>query len=49
MLLGVLCNMAGPHTKLANLNKRSYQIIDSNIDIKKNENLIINRINKLIK
>ncbi len=35
--------------KLANLNKRSYQIIDSNIDIKKNENLIINRINKLIK
>ena len=35
--------------KLAKSNKRSYKIIDSNLDIKKNEDLIINQINKLIK
>ena len=35
--------------KLAKSNKKSYKIIDSNLDIKKNENLIINQIKKLIK
>ena len=31
------------------MNKKSYKIIDSNLDIKKNEDLIINQIKKLIK
>jgi len=35
--------------KLAKLNKKSYKIIDSNLDIKQNEDLIINQIKKLIK
>ncbi len=35
--------------KLAKLNKKNYKIIDSNLDIKKNEDLIINQIKKLIK
>ena len=35
--------------KLANSNKKSYKIIDSNLDIKKNEDLILNQLNKLIK
>ena len=35
--------------KLAKSNKKSYKIIDSNLDIKKNEDLIINQIIKLIK
>ncbi len=35
--------------KLAKSNKRFYKIIDSNIDIKKNEDLIINQLKKLIK
>ena len=35
--------------KLAKLNKKSYKIVDSNLDIKKNENLIINQLKKLIK
>ena len=35
--------------KLAKLNKKSYKIIDSNLDIKKNEDLIINRLKTLIK
>ena len=35
--------------KLAKLNKKSYKIIDSNLDIKKNEDLIINQIKILIK
>ena len=35
--------------KLAKLNKKSYKIIDSNLDIKKNEELIINQFKKLIK
>ena len=34
---------------LAKLNKKSYKIIDSNLDIKKNEDLIINQLKKLIK
>ena len=34
--------------KLANKNKKKYQIIDSNLDIKYNENLIINKLIKLI-
>tara|TARA_X000000950_G_scaffold57173_1_gene68810 strand:- start:358 stop:969 length:612 start_codon:yes stop_codon:yes gene_type:complete len=34
--------------KLAKLNKRKYQIVDSNLDIKKNEQLIIEKLNKLI-
>ena len=35
--------------KLAKINKKSYKIIDSNLDIKKNEDLIINQLKKLIK
>ena len=35
--------------KLSKSNKKFYKIIDSNIDIKKNENLIINQLKKLIK
>ena len=35
--------------KLSKKNKKFYKIIDSNIDIKKNENLIINQLIKLIK
>ena len=35
--------------KLSKSNKKSYKIIDSNLDIKKNENLIINQIKKIIK
>ena len=35
--------------KLVKLNKKSYKIIDSNLDIKKNEYLILNQIKKLIK
>ena len=35
--------------KLSKSNKKFYKIIDSNIDIKKNEDLIINQIKKLIK
>ena len=34
--------------KLAKVNKRKYQIVDSNLDIKKNEQLIIAKLNKLI-
>ena len=35
--------------KIAKSNKKFYKIIDSNLDIKKNEDLIINQIKKLIK
>ena len=35
--------------KLAKSKKKSYKIIDSNLDIKTNEDLIINQIKKLIK
>ena len=35
--------------KLAKLNYKSYKIIDSNLDIKKNEDLIINQLKKIIK
>ena len=35
--------------KLAKSSKKSYKIIDSNLDIKKNEDLILNQIKKLIK
>ena len=35
--------------KLAKLNKKSYKIINSNLDIKKNEDLIVNQLKKLIK
>ena len=35
--------------KLAKLNRKSYKIINSNLDIKKNEELIINQLKKLIK
>ena len=35
--------------KMTKLNKKKYKIIDSNIDIKKNEKLIINQVKKLIK
>ena len=37
------------YLKLAKLNKKFYKIIDSNIDIKINEDLIINQLKKLIK
>ena len=35
--------------KLTKSSRKSYKIIDSNLDIKKNEDLIINQIKKLIK
>ena len=35
--------------KLARSNKKSYKIIDSNLDIKKNEDLILNQLKKIIK
>ncbi len=35
--------------KIANSNKRLYKIVDSNLDIKKNKDLIINKIDSLIK
>tara|TARA_Y100000766_G_scaffold251669_1_gene235485 strand:+ start:328 stop:942 length:615 start_codon:yes stop_codon:yes gene_type:complete len=35
--------------KLSKLNKKKYKVIDSNLDIKKNEELIINQVKKLIK
>ena len=35
--------------KLAKFNTKSYKIIDSNLDIKKNEGLIVNQLKKLIK
>ena len=35
--------------KLAKLKKKSYKIIDSNLDIKKNEDLILKQLKKLIK
>ena len=35
--------------KISKLRKKSYKIIDSNLDIKKNEDLIINQLKKLIK
>tara|TARA_B100000963_G_scaffold301801_1_gene274515 strand:- start:1302 stop:1916 length:615 start_codon:yes stop_codon:yes gene_type:complete len=36
------------YLKLAKLNKKSYKIIDSNLDIKKNEDIIINQLKKII-
>ena len=35
--------------KISKRNKTKYQIINSNLDIKFNENLIINKVNKIIK
>ena len=35
--------------KLSKLNKKKYKIIDSNLNIKKNEELIINQVKRLIK
>ena len=35
--------------KLANIKKKSYQIVNSNLDIKVNEELILDKIDKLIK
>ena len=35
--------------KLTNTKKKSYHIVNSNIDIKINEKLILNKIDKLIK
>ena len=35
--------------KIAKLNKKKYKIIDSNLNIKKNEDLILHQIKKLIK
>ncbi len=35
--------------RLAKKDKKKYQLIDSNLDIKLNETLIINKVKKLIK
>ena len=35
--------------KLSDLNKNKYQLVDSNLDIKKNEQLVLNIIDRLIK
>ena len=37
------------YLKIANLKKRSYKIINSNIDIRKNEYFVLDKIDKLIK
>ena len=37
------------YLKLAKMNKKLYKIIDSNLDIKKNEDLILKQLKKLIK
>ena len=34
--------------KLSNQNKKKYQIINSNLDIKKNKSLILEKIDRLI-
>jgi len=36
-------------SRVINKNKRKYQIIDSNLDIKLNERLVLKKIEKLIK
>ena len=35
--------------KISNINKKKYQLVNSNLDIKKNEKLILNKIDRLIK
>ena len=35
--------------KISNVNKKKYQLVNSNLDIKKNEQLILNTIDQLIK
>ena len=35
--------------KLSKLQKKKYQLVNSNLDIKENENLILSKIDKLIK
>ena len=35
--------------KLSNINKKNYQLVDSNLDIKKNEQLVLNTIDRLVK
>ena len=35
--------------KLSNINKEKYQLINSNLDIKKNEKLVLSTIDRLIK
>ena len=35
--------------KLSNINNRKYQLINSNLNIEKNEKIILNKIDKLIK
>tara|TARA_A100000164_G_C21558715_1_gene608508 strand:+ start:75 stop:689 length:615 start_codon:yes stop_codon:yes gene_type:complete len=42
-------NVQNGFRKIARLKKRSYKIINSNLEIKKNENLILDKIQKLIK
>jgi dTMP kinase len=42
-------NVQNGFLKLSKLKSKSYQIIDSNLDIKKNEKLILKKIDKLIK
>jgi len=42
-------NVQNGFIKLSKRNKKNYQIVDSNLDIKKNENLIIDKIKKIIK
>ena len=42
-------NVQNGFIKLSKRNKKKYQIVDSNLDIKKNENLIIDKIKKIIK
>ena len=35
--------------KLSNLNKKKYQLVNSNLDIRKNEQLVLRKIDQLIK
>jgi dTMP kinase len=42
-------NVQKGFVKLSNINKKKYQLVNSNLDIKKNEQLVLNIIDKLIK
>ena len=35
--------------ELSNVNKKIYQLVDSNLDIKKNEQLVLSTIDRLVK
>ena len=42
-------NVQKGYLKISKINKRKYQIIDSNMDIKQNKEIVIRKIKKLLK